>query len=114
MTFVRAIGCIFLIPAILMLSYGIVLWHDGVPVFQLAAGDFLASTGSAGPDPVQAAAQRYLSGELADPLSARFLLWPVAGAIGLVAGLLSVPGLIILVLFRRGWSRVLVRRQYSR
>jgi len=114
MTLVRAIGWILLIPAILVLSYGIVLWHDGVQVFQLAAGDYLSSAGPAGPDPVQAAAQRHLSGELADPLSAKFLMWPVAGAIGFVAGLLSVPGVIILVLFRHGWSRVLVRRQYSR
>lgn len=111
MTIVRVIGWIFLIPAILLLSYGIVLWIDGVPVFQLVASDFLAK---AGPDPVQAAAQHYLAGELADPQATKFLLWPVAGAIGFVAALLSVPGVVILVLFRRGWSRVLVRRQYSR
>lgn len=114
MTLVRAIGWLLLIPAILVLSYGIVLWIDGVPVFDLAAGDYLAGTGPAGPDPVQAAAQRFLSGELANPRSAEFLLWPVAAALGLVAGLLSVPGVVILILFRRGWSRVLVRRQYNR
>lgn len=113
MAFIRAIGCLFLIPAILMLSYGLVIWHDGVPLFELAARDYLAMVGPAAPDPVQVAAQRFIPGALADPRSAAFLLWPVAGAIGFVAALLSVPGMIILVLFRRGWSRALVRRQYS-
>ena len=65
------------------------------------------------PDLVQAAAQRHLSGVLRDPASAPFLLWPVGAAIGFVAGLVAVPGIIILILFRRGWSRALLRRQYS-
>lgn len=113
MTLVRALGCFLLIPAILMLSYGLVVWHDGVPLFELTARDYLATNGPA-PDPMQAAAQRHVPGALADPRSAEFLLWPLAGAIGFVAGLLSVPGMVILVLFRRGWSQALVRRQYSR
>jgi len=114
MALVRAIGWIMLLPAVLVLSYGIVLWLDGVSVFQLAAVDYLAMTGGSAPDPVQAAAQRHLAGALADPQSAEFLLWPVAASLALVAGLVSVPGAIILLLFRRGWSRALVRRQYSR
>lgn len=113
MTLIRAFGCILLIPAILALSYGLVIWHDGVPLFELAAADYLAMTGPPGPDPVQVVAQRYVPGALVDPGSAEFLLWPMAGAIGLVGGLLSVPGMIILVLFRRGWSRTLLHRQYS-
>ena len=114
MALVRAIGWIMLFPAVLVLSYGLVLWLDGVSVFQLAAVDYLAATGGSGPDPVQAAAQRHLTGALADPQSAEFLLWPVATALAFVAGLISVPGMVILLLFRRGWSRALVRRQYSR
>ncbi len=114
MTLVRGFGCILLIPSVLMLSYGLVLWHDGVPLFELAAREFLAMTGPAAPDPIQVAAQHYVPGALADPRSSEFLLWPLAGAIGLVAALLSVPGMIILVLFRRGWSRALVRQQYCR
>lgn len=114
MTLIRAMGCILLLPAILLLSYGLVLWHGGVPVFELAASDYLTLSGPAAADPVQAAAQRYVPGVLAGPRSADFLLWPLAGAIGLIAGVLSVPGTIILLLFRRGWSRALVRRQYSR
>ena len=114
MVLIRAFGCILLIPAVLALSYGLVIWHDGVPLFELAAGDHLAMTRPPGPDLVQAAAQRFLPGALASPGSAKILLWPLAEAIGLVAALLSVPGMIILVLFRRGWSQALVRRQYSR
>lgn len=114
MTLVRVFGWMLLFPAVLVLSYGLVLWHDGIPVFQIAARDYLAMAGPPGPDPIQAAAQRYLSGALVDPGSAEMLLWPVAAALGLVAALVSVPGAFILVLFRRGWSRTLVRQQYSR
>lgn len=114
MALIRGFGCILLIPSVLMLSYGLVIWHDGVPMLELAARDYLAMTGPGMPDPIQTAAQHYVPGALADPRSPEFLQWPLAGAIGLVAGLLSVPGMIILVLFRRGWSRALVRQQYSR
>ena len=114
MTLVRAIGWVMLFPAILVLAYGLVLWRDGVPVFEIAAGEYLARTGPADADPLQVAARTYIPGALADPLSMPVLLWPVAGALALVAGLVSVPGTVILVLFRRGWSRALVRRQYTR
>ena len=103
-----------MIPAILVLSYGLVLWLEADTVFHIAASDYLAMSGSAGPDPVQSAAQIYLPGVLADPASAEFMLWPLAAAIGLVAALVSVPGTVILVLFRRSWGRALLRQQYSR
>lgn len=114
MALIRAFGCILLIPAILMLSYGVVLWHDGVPLFEQAAGNYLSMAGSPDPDPLRVAAQRYVPGALAGPGSAQILQWPLAGAIGTIAGILAVPGLIILVLFRQGWSRTLVRQQYRR
>lgn len=114
MILVRGIGCIFLIPTVLVLSYGVLLWHGGVPLFELAARDYLAMNGSSGPDVLQVAVQRALPGLLSDPRVAPLLMWPIAAVLGLVAGVLAVPGTVILVLFRPGWSRALVRQQYGR
>lgn len=114
MGFVRAIGWLMVFPAVLVLSYGLVIWFDGVPVFELSAAEYLAGGGGADPDFVQAAAQRVLHGALADPQSLRILLYPLAEALAILAALLAVPGVVVLVLFRRGWSAALILRQYTR
>ena len=114
MAFVRAIGWMMVFPAVLVLSYGLVIWFQGVPVFDLPAAEFLASRGAPGPDFVQSAAQRVMPEALADPRSLRILLFPVAEALAILAGLMAVPGMVVLILFRRGWSGALILRQYSR
>lgn len=114
MAFVRAIGWTMIFPAVLVLSYGLVIWFQGVPVFELPAAEYLAGRGAPDPDFVQAAARRVMPAFLADPQSLRILLFPVAEAIAILAGLMAVPGMVILILFRRGWSSALILRQYSR
>ncbi len=114
MAFVRAIGWMMVFPAVLVLSYGLVIWFEGVPVFEMAAAEHLAGGGAAGPDFVQSAAQRLLPGALADPQSLRILLFPLAKAIAILAALMAVPGVVVLILFRRGWSGALILRQYTR
>lgn len=114
MGFVRAIGWLMVFPAVLVLSYGLVIWFEGVPVFELPAAEYLAGRGAAEPDFVQSAAQRVLPAALADPQSLRILLFPIAEAIAILAALMAVPGVVVLVLFRRGWSAALILRQYTR
>ena len=114
MAFVRAIGWMMVFPAVLVLSYGLVVWFEGVPVFEIPAAEYLAGRGVADPDFVQSAAQHILAGPLADPQSLRILLFPLAEALGILAALLAVPGVIVLILFRRGWSGALILRQYTR
>ena len=114
MAFVRAIGWILVFPAVLVLSYGLVVWFEGVPVFDMSAAEYLAGRGVAEPDFVQSAAQRLLPDALADPQSLRLLLFPLAEAIAILAALLAVPGAVVLILFRRGWSAALILRQYTR
>ena len=114
MAFVRAIGWMMVLPAVLVLSYGLVIWFEGVPVFEIPAAEYLAGYGAAGPDFVQSAAQRALPAALADPQSLRILLFPIAEAIAILAALMAVPGAVVLILFRRGWSAALILRQYTR
>ena len=114
MTIVRAIGWVLLFPAVLIISYGLVAGLEGVAVFEVSAADHLAGGGPAGADFVQAAAQRYIPAALADPRSLGILLYPLAKAIAILAGIVAVPGLVVLILFRRGWSGALIRREYMR
>lgn len=114
MAFVRAIGWVMLFPAILVLSYGIVAHLNGVPVFDVSAAEYLAGHATTNLDFVQYAAQRHLSGALANPQSLVILHYPLAEALAILAGILAVPGVVLLILFRRGWSGALIRREYMR
>ena len=114
MAFVRAIGWMMVFPAVLVLSYGLVIWFEGVPLFDMSAVEYLAGRGAAEPDFVQSAAQRLLPGALADPQSLRILLFPLAEALAILAAVMAVPGVVVLILFRRGWSGALILRQYTR
>ena len=111
---VRAIGWVLLFPAILVLSYGIVAHINGVPVFDVSAADYLAGRATAELDFVQQAARRHIPAALADPQTLAILHFPLAEALAILAGILAVPGFVLLVLFRRGWSGALIRREYMR
>ena len=63
---------------------------------------------------MQAAAQRHIPAALADPRTLGILRYPLAEAIAILAGIVAVPGLVLLILFRRGWSGALIRREYMR
>ena len=114
MGLVRAIGWVLLFPAILVLSYGIVAHINGVPVFDVSAADYLAGRVTPELDFVQQAARRHIPGALADPRTLAILHYPLAEALAIFAGILAVPGVVLLVLFRRGWSGALIRREYMR
>lgn len=114
MTMVRAIGWMLLFPAVLIISYGLVIGFEGVAVTEISAAEYLAGHRTAEPDFVQAAAQRYLRAALADPSSLAILRYPLAEAMAILAGIVAVPGLVVLILFRRGWSGALIRREYTR
>ena len=114
MGFVRAIGWIMVFPAVLVLAYGLVIWHEGVPIFDVLAGDYLAGVGAERLDFVQVFALSNFGPWLQSPDPMMILLLPLAHAIAVFAGVLATPGVVVLILFRRGWAGALILKQYSR
>ncbi|MEE8271216.1 MAG: hypothetical protein V3R98_05730 [Alphaproteobacteria bacterium] len=101
MIVVRGIGWALLLLAVLVLVYGGLIWRDGVAVFEMTGGEHWFTVDLESLNLAQALIQRYLIPSLWDPVLVSVLLWPVAGGLALVSAVLAVPGLVLLLAFRR-------------
>jgi hypothetical protein len=107
MGFLRGIGWVLLIIALLVIAYGSMIWIGGVPIFEQTGGEYWFQAHSESLNLIQAVIQRYLHPSVWDPFLVNILLWPVGGGLGLVAAALAVPGILLISLFRRRRRRLM-------
>lgn len=107
MVFLRGIGWVLLLIALLVVAYGLWIWKGGVPVFEQAGGQHWFTAHSESLNLVQAIIQRYLHPSVWDPFLVNVLLWPIAGGLALISMVFAVPGLLLISLFRRRRRRLM-------
>ena len=107
MVFLRGIGWMLLLVAVLVVAYGLMIWIGGVPVFEQTGGEYWFTVHSESQNLIQAVIQRYLHPSVWDPFVVNMLLWPIAGGLGLVAAVFAVPGILLISLFRRRRRRLM-------
>lgn len=107
MGFLRGIGWVLVLLAVLVIVFGAVIWTRGAPIFEQAGGAYWFSAHSESLNLVQAIIQRYVHPAVWDPFLVTILLWPIAAGLGAVAAVLAVPGLLLVNLFRRRRRRLM-------
>jgi hypothetical protein len=107
MGILRGIGWAFLLIAVLVIVYGLVVWLGGVPIFEEAGGEHWYKVHPASLNRTQSITERYLHPALWDPLILNIVLWPVAAGLGLVSAVFAVPGILLVTLFRRRRRRLM-------
>lgn len=100
MGFLRGIGWVLLIIAVLAIGYAVLIWSGGTPVFEQTGGEYWFKAHSESLNLIQAIIQRYLHPSVWDPFFVNILLWPVAAGLALAAAVFAVPGLLLISLFR--------------
>lgn len=107
MAFLRGIGWVLLLMAVLILVFAVVILLGGTPIFEQAGGEYWFKAHSESLNLAQAVIQRYLHPSVWDPFLVNILLWPVAGGLGLAMAVFAVPGLLLVSLFRRRRRRLM-------
>ncbi len=107
MAFLRGIGWVLILIAVLVLISAIVILLGGTPIFQETGGEYWFKADSESLNLAQAVIQRYLHPAIWDPFLVNILLWPVAGGLGLVGAAFAIPGVLMLAVFRRRRRRLM-------
>ncbi len=107
MAFLRGIGWVLLLLAALILIFAVVILIGGAAIFEQAGGEYWFEAHNESLNLVQAIIQRYLHPAIWDPFLVNILLWPVAGGLAVLVAAFAIPGLLMVVLFRRRRRRLM-------
>ena len=107
MAFLRGIGWVLILLAMLVLVFAVIILLGGTPIFEQAGGEYWFTVDSESLNLAQAVIQRYLHPAVWDPFLVNILLWPLAGSLGLIMAVFAVPGVLMVTLFRRRRRRLM-------
>lgn len=107
MAFLRGIGWVLVLLAMLVLVFAVIILLGGTPIFEQTGGEYWFEVHSDSLGRAQSVTQRYLHPAIWDPFLTDILLWPLAGSLGLIMAVFAVPGVLMVTLFRRRRRRLM-------
>ena len=107
MAFLRGIGWVLILLAMLVLVFAVIILLGGTPIFEQTGGEYWFEVHPESLGRAQSVTQRYLHPAIWDPFVIDILVWPLAGSLGLIMAVFAVPGVLMVTLLRRRRRRLM-------